>query len=83
MDKDVLVHEMTERFQELYAQALAALENAPDGEWIRNGCEITSRFPYGRVAVSLRSERAKLAIKGQHPSIRVAIQNGKLLRLRS
>ena len=32
MDRDVLIHGVTERFQELYAQALAALEEAPDGE---------------------------------------------------
>lgn len=34
MDKEVLVHQMTERFQELYRQALDALERAPDGQWI-------------------------------------------------
>ncbi len=34
MDRDVLVQEMTERFQELYSQALASLEKAADGEWI-------------------------------------------------
>ena len=34
MDQDVLIHEMTERFQELYAQALGVLEEAPDGAWI-------------------------------------------------
>lgn len=34
MDREVLLHQMTERFQELYSQAMDALENAPDGEWI-------------------------------------------------
>ena len=34
MDKDILLHQMTERFQELYGQALEAVEKAPDGQWI-------------------------------------------------
>jgi len=34
MDRDVLLHQMTERFQELYNEALDALEHAPDGQWI-------------------------------------------------
>ena len=31
MDRDVLMHQMTERFQELYNQALDALDRTPDG----------------------------------------------------
>lgn len=34
MDRDVVMHQMTERFQELYGKALDALEKAPDGRWI-------------------------------------------------
>jgi hypothetical protein len=34
MDRDVLMQQMTERFQELYNQALDALDHAPDGQWI-------------------------------------------------
>jgi hypothetical protein len=34
MDREVLLHQMTERFQELYGQALEAVEKAPDGQWI-------------------------------------------------
>ena len=34
MDRDVLLYQMTERFQELYGQALDAVEKAPDGQWI-------------------------------------------------
>ena len=34
MDRDVLRHQMTERFQELYNQALDALDQAPDGQGI-------------------------------------------------
>ena len=34
MDRDVLMHQMTERFQALYGKALNALESAPEGRWI-------------------------------------------------
>jgi len=41
MDRDVVMHQMhvlsregTERFQELLAKALDAVERAPDGQWI-------------------------------------------------
>ena len=34
MDRDVLLHQMTDRFQELYNRALDALDRAPDGQWI-------------------------------------------------
>ncbi len=34
MDRDVLLHQMTERFQEMYKQGLDALDRAPDGQWI-------------------------------------------------
>lgn len=34
MDRDVLLHQMTDRFQELYNEALDALDHAPDGQWI-------------------------------------------------
>jgi hypothetical protein len=34
VDRDVLLHQMTDRFQELYKQALDALDRAPEGQWI-------------------------------------------------
>ena len=34
MDRDVVRHRMTERFQELLAKAWDAVERAPDGPWI-------------------------------------------------
>lgn len=37
MDRDVLLHHMTERFRELYNQALDALDRAPEGQWIAAG----------------------------------------------
>jgi hypothetical protein len=33
MDRDVLMQQMTDRFQELYNRALDALDLAPDGQW--------------------------------------------------
>ena len=37
MDRDVVMHRMTERFQELFAKGLDAVEGAPDGPWIAAG----------------------------------------------
>jgi len=34
MDRDVLMHRMTERFREAYTKGLDAVERAPDGQWI-------------------------------------------------
>ena len=34
MDKEVLKRRLTERFQQSLADALAAVEAAPDGQWI-------------------------------------------------
>ena len=66
MDKGVLVYEMTERFQELYTQALAALEDAPDGEWI-SGSEHAFRDAFRQ----LLTERYEAALRNkveQHPT---------------
>ncbi len=66
MDKDVLIHEMTERFQELYAQALGVLEDAPDGEWIS-----ASEHAFRDVFRQLLTESYEAALKDkveQHPT---------------
>lgn len=34
MDRDVVLHQMTDRFRERFGKALDALEAAPDGQWI-------------------------------------------------
>lgn len=34
MDRDVVLHQMTDRFREKFGEALDALESAPDGQWI-------------------------------------------------
>jgi hypothetical protein len=66
MDRDVLMHEMTERFQELYGQALDALEKAPAGQWIA-----ASEFAFRDVFLELMKESYQSALQAKidaHPT---------------
>ena len=66
MDRDVLMHEMTERFQELYGQALDAIEQAPDGQWIN-----ASEFVVRDVFTQLMKESYEAALQTKvdsHPT---------------
>lgn len=70
MDKDVLIHQMTERFQALYGRALGALEQAPDGQWIT-----ASEFAFRDAFQELMKECYQEAIQGKidaHPTARQA-----------
>ena len=70
MDRDVLVHPMTERFQELYNQGLDALDRAPDGQWIAAG-EWTFRDAF----VQLLKESFQASLQGRvdaHPTTQAA-----------
>jgi len=70
MDRDVLMHEMTERFQELYAKALDALERAPDGQWIA-----ASEFAFRDVFLELMKECYQKALQDKvdaHPTAQQA-----------
>ena len=70
MDRDVLMHEMTERFQELYAKALDALEQAPDGQWIA-----ASEFAFRDVFLELMKECYQKALQDKidaHPTAQQA-----------
>lgn len=60
MDRDVLMHRMTERFQQLYAQALDVVEQAPDGQWIA-----ASEEAYRDVMHPLIKETYEAAIQGR------------------
>jgi hypothetical protein len=60
MDKDVLVHQMTERFQELYRKALEAVERAPDGHWIA-----ASEFAFRDVFLQLTKESYEAALQAR------------------
>ena len=66
MDRDVLMHQMTERFQALYSQALDSLERAPDGQWIT-----ASEFAFRDAFLELMRECYQEALQGKidtHPT---------------
>lgn len=70
MDRDVLMHQMTERFQELYSQALDAVERAPDGQWIS-----ASEHAFRDVFLQLMKESYQAALQARidaHPTARQA-----------
>lgn len=70
MDRDVLMHQMTERFQALYSQALDALERAPDGQWIT-----ASEFAFRDAFLELMKECYQEALQGKidtHPTAAAA-----------
>lgn len=60
MDREVLMHQMTDRFQELYSQALDALEQAPDGQWIA-----ASEFAFRDAFLQLMKESYQTAIQAR------------------
>jgi len=65
MDKDVLMHHMTERFQELYAKALESLDQAGEGRWIAE-----SEWAFRDVFQQLMRESYQAALQGKidaHP----------------
>ena len=66
MDKEVLLYQMTERFQELYGQALDALAEAPDGQWIA-----ASEFAFRDAFLELMKEGYQAALQAKidsHPA---------------
>ena len=66
MDKEVLLYQMTERFQELYGQALDALAEAPDGQWIA-----ASEFAFRDAFLELMKEGYQAALQAKidsHPT---------------
>lgn len=70
MDREVLLHQMTERFQELYSQALDALDQAPDGQWIA-----ASEFAFRDTFLELMKESYQAALQAKvdaHPTARQA-----------
>jgi len=70
MDRDVLMHQMMERFQELYSKALDALEQAPDGRWIA-----ASEFAFRDVFLELMKECYQKALQDKidaHPTAQQA-----------
>ena len=60
MDREVLKQRMTERFEELFAQAVDAVERAPDGQWIA-----ASEFPFRDAFQQLLKECHEAAIQAK------------------
>ena len=60
MDRDVLMHQMTERFQEAFAKGLDALERAPDGQWIA-----ASEFVFREAFLELMKEAYQAAMQAR------------------
>lgn len=70
MDKDVVMHQMTERFRELFAKALDAVEQAPDGQWIA-----ASEGVFLEVGQQLVKEGLQAALQARieaHPTAKAA-----------
>jgi len=70
MDRDVLMHQMTERFQELYNRALDTLDHAPDGQWIA-----ASEWAFRDAFVQLMKESYQAGLQSKvdaHPTAQAA-----------
>jgi hypothetical protein len=70
MDREVLMHQMREHFEELYSQAIDALENAPDGQWIT-----ASEFVFRDKFQALMAESYEAALQARidaHPTAQQA-----------
>lgn len=80
MDRDVLMHQMTERFQELYNQALDSLDRAPDGQWIA-----ASEWAFRDAFLQLMKESYQSALQSKvdaHPTAQAAAFSPSASRVR-
>ena len=71
MDRDVLMHQMEERFREEFCRALKALEDAPDGHWIE-----ASEMAFRDAALTVAREGLELALQAKvdaHPTAQAAV----------
>ncbi len=60
MDRDVVMHQMKERFEEEFSKALQALEDAPDGHWIE-----ASEMVFRDAALTVAREGLELAVQAK------------------
>ena len=60
MDRDVLMHQLRERFEAEFTKAMEAAERAPDGHWI-DGCEMEFRD----AGLTLAREGLELAVQAK------------------
>ena len=70
MDRDVVLHQMTERFQELYGKALDSLAGAAEGRWIAD-----SEWAFRDAFQQLLTESYEAAVQNKvdaHPTAAAA-----------
>jgi len=60
MDREVVMHQMEERFREEFSKALKALEGAPDGHWIE-----ASEMAFRDAALTVAREGLQLAVQAK------------------
>ena len=75
MDKDVLKRRLTERFQHSLAEALAAVEAAPDGQWIA-ASEWQVRDVFQKLTAECYQEMVQGRIDAQPSASRAAFSPG-------
>jgi hypothetical protein len=75
MDKEVLKRRLTERFQQLLAEALAAVEAAPDGQWIA-ASEWQVRDVFQKLTAECYQEMVQGRIEAEPSASRAAFSPG-------
>lgn len=71
MDRDVLMHQLQERFREEFSKALDALDNAPDGHWLD-----ASEMAFRDAGLALAREGLELAVQAKvdsNPTAQAAV----------
>jgi hypothetical protein len=66
MDRDVLMHQMMERFREAYTKGLDALERAPHGQWIA-GSEFVFRDAFQELTKECYQAAVQAKIDAHQP----------------
>lgn len=75
MDKEVLKRRLTERFQQSLAEALAAVEAAPDGQWIA-ASEWQVRDAFQKLTAECYQEMVQGRIDAEPSALRAAFSPG-------
>ncbi len=60
MEREVLMHQMEERFREEFGKALKALEDASDGQWIE-----ASEMAFRDAALTVAREGLEMAVQAR------------------
>ena len=75
MDKEVLKRRLTERFQQSLAEALSAVDSAPDGQWIA-ASEWRVREVFQKLTAECYQEMVQGRIEAEPSSSRAAFSPG-------